>query len=141
MSFSQELILFFAISQAKNSKDALNGGDFLLTRAKTSPNNEILMVKNQEIICVADVLSLTEGEWLTMNMVEILIKEMGGRTKYVEPVCLDFNVSYSLLIKNNQSELIEFTDRIKRKIMNATSSRLIFVPFMSNRHFRLIVID
>ena len=113
MPFSQELIVFFAISQAKNSKDALNEGDFLLTRAKTSPNNEILLVKNQEIIRVADVLCLTEGEWLTMNMIEILLKEMGGRTKYIEPVCLGFNVSYNLQTKSNRNELIEFTDKIK----------------------------
>ena len=90
MPFSQELIVFFAISQAKNSKDALNEGDFLLTRAKTSPNNEILLVKNQEIIRVPDVLCLTEGEWLTMNMVEILLKEMGGRTKYIDSSLFGF---------------------------------------------------
>ena len=93
MPFSQELIVFFAISQAKNSKDALNEGDFLLNKAKTSPNNEILMVKNQEIIRAVDVLCLNEGEWLTMNMVEILLKEMGARTKYIEPVCLGFDIS------------------------------------------------
>jgi len=138
MPFSQELLVFFDISQAKNSKDALNEGDFLLTRAKTSPNNEILLVKNLEIIRVADVLSLTEGEWLTMNMVEILLKEMGGRIKHIEPVCLG---SYSIQTKSNQNELIEFTDRIERIIMNAASLRLIFLPFMSQRHFRLIAID
>ena len=136
MPFSQELIVFFAISQAKNSKDALNEGDFLLTRAKTSPNNEILLVKNQEIIRVPDVLCLTEGEWLTMNMVEILLKEMGGRTKYIDPVCLGFNFSYNLQTKSNQNELIKFTDKIKKVFLNAASSRLIFLPFMSQRHFR-----
>ena len=136
MPFSQELIVFFAISQAKNSKDALNEGDFLLTRAKTSPNNEILLVKNQEIIRVPDVLCLTEGEWLTMNMVEILLKEMGGRTKYIDPVCLGFNFSYNLQTKSNRNELIKFTDKIKKVFLNAASSRLIFLPFMSQRHFR-----
>ena len=141
MPFSQELIVFFAISQAKNSKDALNEGDFLLTRAKTSPNNEILLVKNQEIIRVPDVLCLTEGEWLTMNMVEILLKEMGGRTKYIDPVCLGFNFSYNLQTKSNRNELLKFTDKIKKVFLNAASSRLIFLPFMSQRHFRLISIN
>ncbi len=141
MPFSQELIVFFAISQAKNSKDALNEGDFLLTRAKTSPNNEILLVKNQEIIRAADVLCLTEGEWLTMNMVEILLKEMGGRTMYTEPVCLGFHICINLQTKSNQNELIEFTDNIKKIVLNAASSRLILLPFISTHHFRLISID
>ena len=141
MPFSQELIVFFAISQAKNSADALKESEFLLTRAKSSPKNEILIVKNQEVIRVADVLSLNEGEWLTMNMVEILLKEMGGRSRYVEPVCLNFNDCYSLQTKRTRRETVEFTNKAKRLIMNAASSRLIFMPFIDKRHFRLISID
>ena len=141
MPFSQELIVFFAISQAKNSKDALNEGDFLLKKAKASPNNEILMVKNQEIIRAVDVLCLNEGEWLTMNMVEILLKEMGARTNYIEPVCLGFDISYNLQTKSRRNEPVEFTNKIKKVILNASSSRLILFPFMSDRHFRLISVD
>ncbi len=47
------------------------------------------MVKNQEIIRAADVLCLTEGEWLTMNMgnlkiqnIECLRRLLESQTKY-----------------------------------------------------------
>ena len=141
MPFSQELVFFYAISCALGSKDALGEKDSLLERAKLCPENEILIVKNREIIRAADVLSMGQGKYLTANILYVLLKEIGYASKSFQPVVLPCEVCFSLETKSNRNENIEFAVTIINMIRNAASARLVLLPYINQRHFRLIVID